>query len=137
MIGKWKEEKFIFHHNKYCFTRLQKIRIFNESEELYIWKSGDIFKGRHRKDGDEAGVEMNIIEANQVLFGTEIKERFENGFIKISENRGTELILPDNNFILDDKKNRIAIKTRNYIDFENSIATYIDTRFVKFEQLGR
>ena len=95
--------------------------------------------------GDERGIKITVrfrqdyqgekkeevVEAYQALFGTESKDL--NGYTKIEEKRGTKLILPLINLEIDDNKNRLFIKTHNYIDYNKlHQATYFDCRFVTF-----
>jgi len=115
---------------------VQRLRLFNEQEELLIWRSGVDFYGRFRRDGE--GNPTEVVEAYQVLFGTK-KENYGN-YTRINEDRGTALILPDE-WEVDEKKKRVAILTRNYIGYtgeENHptsppLATYVDCRFIKFD----
>jgi len=134
LIGSYKDGTFRFRDNKSLdFNFIQKMRIFNDNEELLLWRRKDSLNGRLRIDGE--GEETDIVEVNQVLFGT-TSEKTGDGYIKLSEERGTEIILPDKNYQVDTKKKRVAIKTRNYIGYtENLQATYKDVRFVKFIQL--
>lgn len=108
-----------------------KLRIFNDTEELYIWKTGDRLMGRLRID--TVGNKTPVVDAYQVLWGTK-KEAKENGWIRLYEDRGTELILPFANIDVNDKKKRIFIKTRNYLNFHHKtqLATYTDCRFMGF-----
>ena len=116
---------------------IQKIRIFNEQQELLIWKSNGVFLGRCRKDGDslENGTETDIVVSNQVLFGTRISSHIKDEYTILTEERGTEIILPFLNLHIkeNDIKSRVKIKTINYIGY-NSIhhAEYIDSRFTNF-----
>jgi CRISPR-associated protein (TIGR03984 family) len=114
---------------------IQKIRIFNQEQELYIWKTNNILKGRFRKD-NQGNNKIEYIDANQILFGTKSKN-LDNGFIKLSEEkRRIKLTIPNKNFKVNDEKKRVSIQTRNYIDYnEICQANYIDVRFVDFVQL--
>ena len=112
--------------------------MFNHSREVLIWRTEDnggngsfSYKGRMRIDGEEEGDETPIVDAHQVLWGTRAKY-LDNGFTLLTENRGTELILPfDNLESVDDKENRVFLETRNYIGYnEIGQATYEDTRFL-------
>lgn len=109
---------------------IQKLRVFDSSKELLIWRSKDRLKGRIRIDGE--GEEIEVVEANQVLWGTRLVD-IRNNFAEITEDRGTTLILPITNLDIDNHIKRIFIKTRNYIGYTpNYQATYIDCRFVGF-----
>jgi len=63
LVGRYKNKGFEFYNNyslddpKY----IQRLRIFNEDEELLLWRSGSGFKGRYRKDED--GDEIDVVDA--------------------------------------------------------------------------
>jgi CRISPR-associated protein (TIGR03984 family) len=131
LIGKVNSENLEFYKDERIKEKyIQKLRIFNRDRELLIWRDNNELKGRLRIDGE--GQTIYAVDANQVLWGTK-KEKLGNGWIKLKEDRGTELIIPyDENVEIDDKKNRLFILTRNYIDSEEIQATYFDCRFVDF-----
>ncbi|MDP3149831.1 MAG: CRISPR-associated protein Csx19 [Ignavibacteria bacterium] len=131
LIGKYIGASFMFYNNEQIEPKyIQRMRIFNENEELMLWRSEGKLKGRLRKDNE--GDEVNVVDADQVLFGT-IPNAI-NGFTRITEERGTELILPFKNLKVDNGKNRMKITTRNYVGFnEIHHATYVDCRFVGFK----
>lgn len=130
---------------------IQKMRIFNANEELLVWrtiKCGSVMhKGRFRSDRefnheDKCGGGVYAIYSNQVLFGTKVGKRI-NGFITVKEDRGVKITLPDLNknggFAVDNGKNRIAVRTCNYVGFGGPYgcqASYVDSRFVDFVQLS-
>jgi CRISPR-associated protein (TIGR03984 family) len=110
---------------------VQRLRVFNQDEELLLWRSGDGFKGRCRKDGE--GDEVDVVDAKQVLFGTDARAVGNGGYSEIFEERGTRLVLPFENLQVNEAQKRIALKTRNYIDYNAAHqATYVDCRFVGF-----
>lgn len=123
------------------FKYLQKLRVFNQDAELHIWKTQGNFKGRIRSEKNFSGANktkhnnleiVEYIEVNQILFGTTSSD-LGNGFTKLTEDRGTEVILPFTNIILDTQDKRIAIRTRNYVGYnEIGQAGYVDCRFVEF-----
>lgn len=129
LIGKFEDKRLYFYDDESFEARyIQRLRVFNEDRELLIWRSSDGLKGRLRIDGE--GDDAFVVDAEQVLFGTEAEDL--KGFTRIREKRGTELILPISDLRIDDKKNRAFIKTRNYIGFNEDThqAGYIDCRFV-------
>lgn len=69
------------------------------------------------------------------MWGTKAQEKIAD-FTRITEDRGTELILPFNGIMLkglDYEQKRVFLKTRNYIDYNKlSQATYVDSRFMGF-----
>jgi len=146
-IGEFENGSFrFFNEDSFDPKYVQRLRIFNKDEELYIWRSGDKIFGRLRKDGE--GEETTIVDVNQVLFGT--KAVHENGWTRLWEERGTFLIIPGE-FEADEHKKRVALRTRNYIEYmevksfpkvrETMLApqqaTYRDCRFVEFVQLPK
>ncbi|MDI6781989.1 MAG: CRISPR-associated protein Csx19 [bacterium] len=108
---------------------IQKMRLFNKSKELYLWRQDEnIFSGRLRVD--EADSDVDAIDAWQVLYGTRCEEK--SGETLLSEERGTNLAIP---FIgLNEKVDMpIRIRTRNYIGCNDlGQAGYEDCRFVEF-----
>jgi CRISPR-associated protein (TIGR03984 family) len=135
IIGKYSDGSFCFNNNETIEPNyIQRIRIFNKNEELLLWRCEGILKGRYRNDNQ--GKEVWAVENNQVLFGTrnpENKPPTANS-TTIIEDRGTEITLPFKLKInVDEHKNRVKIKTLNYICFnEIHQATYADSRFVEF-----
>jgi len=112
---------------------VQKMRLFNESKELYIWRyEENTFLGRLRSDGD--GDDVDVIDAWQALYGTRCKE--EDGTTLLSKDRGTNLVLPFSG--LNEKDLPIRIHTRNYIGYnEMGQAGYEDCRFVALTNKDR
>ncbi len=140
VIGRYNGEKWEFYpleeDEEILPKYLRRLRVFNQDEELLLWRSGQTLKGRFRKDGE--GDEIEIAEAQQVLFGTKKGKRHNERFTEIREDRGASLILPFTTiqFDKDDKLvSPIHLMTRNYLDY-NSIhqATYVDCRFAGFVQ---
>lgn len=111
---------------------VQKMRLFNKSKELYIWRnSQNVFSGRLRID--EKGKDVDVIDAWQALYGTSCKE--EDGVTSLTEERGTNLAIPFSG--LDEKSDLpIRIHTRNYITMLGQ-AGYDDCRFVEFTNKDR
>jgi CRISPR-associated protein (TIGR03984 family) len=135
LIGKFTNGSFSFFNNETIEPKyIQRIRIFNKNEELLLWRSEGILKGRYRKDDD--GVEVWAVDNYQVLFGTNYPKNNPPGSdsTTIIEDRGTEINLPFEVKNIDvSNKNRVKIKTRNYIGFNEVFqATYTDNRFVEF-----
>jgi len=119
---------------------LQRLRVFNQERELFIWWGYDGFRWRLRIDGDagdaQEGEEIDVVEAEQILWSTR-SESNDEGWTRIYEDRGTEIILPGENLIVD-RDNRVKLLTRNYIEYNDlGQAGYVDCRFVKFDWGGR
>lgn len=121
--------------NKY----LQKLRIFNEKEELYIWRSENKFKFRFRKDEVcEEGKQTEYIDAQQIMYGNSFEDKGD--FIEVSEKKGIRYIVPREfigNINIEELsnsegKNRLVLYTRNYIGYnEVGQAGFVDSRFLK------
>lgn len=129
IIGKIYNNRLIFYNDDEIDIKyLVMLRAFNKNEELYIWRnSGNRFNYRLRKDGE--GEEKNAVDAEQILWGTK-SENLTEGWTRLSESRGMELIVPIDMDKSKDKK-RIKLRTRHYIGFnELGQAGYIDSRFV-------
>ncbi len=139
IIGKYKSRKFIMYKDEDVNPKfVQKIRLFDESRELLLWRKEEgLFVGRLRTDceAENNTEKTSVVEARQVLYGTKSK-KLDNNFTKISEDRGTEIIIPLSNVSVDIKENpenRVSICTRNYIAYnEFGQAGYNDCRFVEF-----
>lgn len=119
-------------------------RIFNKDKELKIWKEGDTFFWRLRTDSENGAKKVDVVEAQQIMWGT-ITDDLGDGWTCLTEERGTELIIPLKIDIPkqnpEDKEKeplkRAAIKTRNYIFYINdALASYCDDRFVELKEWG-
>lgn len=135
LIGRLENSAFSFYGNETIDSKfIQKLRVFNDDRELLVWRSRDGLIGRLRTDG--LGCDTDVVDAKQVLFGT--KDKGMGDFTRLTEDRGTVIILPFVGIDFDGKKKRVCIKTRNYVDY-NSIthqATYVDGRFLAFSCAG-
>jgi len=107
---------------------IQKMRLFNQSKELYIWRNSEnVFLGRLRID--KTGEETDVIDAWQALYGTKCEPKAEGTLL--TEDRGTNLVVPFSN--ITENNLPIRIHTRNYIGYnELGQAGYEDCRFVGF-----
>ncbi len=139
VIGKFIDGTFDYFQKENCDVNIEnliKLRIFNDNSELYVWRTNlGGFKGRLRKD--EEGVSTDVVDTNQVIFGTK-EELVGESYVKLSEKRGTEIIMPVVEGIsfadINEQDGRLCIHTRSYIGEikETGQATYEDVRFVKF-----
>ncbi len=134
LIGRVDACGFEFYNDETIEERyIQRLRLFNEQKELLIWREDSGLKGRLRTDED--GERTYVVDACQVLWGTN-RERLSDEWLRLYEQRGTELILPYGNVEINDRNKRLFLKTRNYIAFhpKTSQATYTDCRFVGFTE---
>jgi len=138
LIGKYDGEDFHFYQNEKLEPHfIQKMRLFDKDQELYVWrKNKNRFQGRLRIDG--TGEKTDVVDAEQVLWGTGSKSLGD--YTKLYEDRGTKIILPFKNVVIDAKKNpkdRIFILTRNYVSYDTNSsyeqAGYVDCRFIAFK----
>lgn len=130
LVGKYTNGKFSFYKDEQIdIEYIQRMRVFNKNEELLLWRSERKLKGRLRKDNE--GSKISAVDNDQVLFGTEAKAL--GNYTLLKEERGTEIIIPFTNIAVNPTKDRVKIKTRNYVGYnEIHQATYIDSRFVEF-----
>lgn len=132
LIGKYESHKLHFYKEQNLDPQfLLSLRLFNTNKELFIWRTQGTLKGRLRTDG--IGEETFIVDACQLLWGTD-SELYGDGFTRLFEERGTEIIFPLSDLRVNAEKKRVFIKTRNYVEFnpETSLASYGDCRFVEF-----
>jgi CRISPR-associated protein (TIGR03984 family) len=131
LAGRWTGNLFQFYKGQTIEEKhIQRVRVFNQNKEFHAWRTSNGMKTRKRTDF--LGTEVDVVIAEQVLFGTMAKNKGD-GFTEIFEKRGTRLCVPFKNLMIDEKKNRLFIKTHNYIGY-NPVgqATYTDCRFVSF-----
>lgn len=117
---------------KININNIQRFRLFNKSEELYGWKSGDTIQVRYRKDG--SGDDVVCVDADQMVWG----DSFQEGTNQWTEGRGMKFNIPESVKKSYIKNQRLFIKTRHYVEFsEIGQATYSDVRFVDFIWKGK
>ncbi len=93
LIGKYADGKLSFYNNEeFDPVYIKKIRIFNQNEELFLWRQNGKLKGRLRKDNE--GNETTVVDAEQLLWGTRGEVLEDTGFVKLTEERGTEYNSP-------------------------------------------
>lgn len=129
LIGHYQEGQPQFYNNSLFDPKyLLSMRIFNQQEELFIWKSDSGLRLRHRSDVQ--GKSGYAVKMCQLLWGTVVK--VEKGWIQLlDEGRGVKLLLPWNKPIYEG--DRIQLKTHNYIEYsDQGQAGYIDCRMVDF-----
>lgn len=126
--------KQIGDFESFC-KHILRFRIFDQDRELFVWKTGDIIKYRLRND--QSGEEVEVIDADQVMWGT--KFIGSDGKIKVSESRGIKYELPEScvdNPLLPGTE-RLVLRTRNYVDYnEIGQASFVDSRFVSIRMEG-
>ncbi|OJX90103.1 MAG: CRISPR-associated protein [Paludibacter sp. 47-17] len=141
VIGKFVNHEFVYYKQEdkdVTLEKILKLRVFNKDAELLVWRNNQgKYKARLRKDGE--GEEQGVVDARQVMFGTETKPTENDvNFSCLTEKRGTEIILPLKDLEISDSdinegKGRLCIHTRSYIGYIDEMqATYEDVRFVEF-----
>jgi len=135
MVGLLDQQELNFYHlQDFQIEHLQTLRVFNSTSELLVWRNNRAFQGRLREDkyDDDERDKEYIVVAEQVLWGTNV-EHLPGGWSYITEERGFNMVVPLEGVRVDQKGNRLKIKTHNYIGFnELGLAGYVDTRFVNF-----
>lgn len=106
---------------------LVELRAFNEEQELHIRRTADgKLQGRLRRDGD--GAEVSVLEADQLLTGTDSDSEKE--WSHLHEAEYGDLTVPGSWQI--DLRQRLAVTVRGYLSYDqNGRAGVVDTRFVK------
>ena len=76
-----------FHQgdNDVILENIQKLRVFNRTAELFVWRT-KLGKYKGRLKIDETGSEQEVVDAWQVLFGTEA-EMLDKTYSKLKEKR--------------------------------------------------
>ena len=141
LFGRWKNNAWQFcPEQKFDVNFLQEARVFNENYELKIWKTEEGYAYRMREDkvdnpnNDEK--KCFVVDAKQYLWGTR-SEYLRDGWSKLTEERGTELIVPLRVSHVEGESQPLAyLLTRNYVDYlDNEQATYVDCRFVRIAKI--
>lgn len=141
VIGRVIDGQFVYYKQTdkdVTLSNIQKLRVFNKDAELFVWRTNkSTYKARLRKDGE--GEEQGVVDARQVMFGTEVKPaKNDVNYSCLKESRGTEIILPlkdlgISNSMINAEKGRLCIHTRSYIGYiDDMLASYEDVRFVEF-----
>lgn len=139
IIGKYQNGELIFEpENNFDPQYLQRLRLFNSTKEFHVWRiSSREFNSRLRVDGKE-GEKIEFIDIEQLVWGSkeENLERKNNiDFIKLTNERGMEIILPAISSLKIEKSNnnRLFVRSRNYISYNDLCQPeYFDHRLVKF-----
>lgn len=112
------------------YQRLQQLRAFDANRELFAWKTGAGYRRRLRVDGNK-GESVEVLDAEQVLWGTS-SEELGGGFSRVCDpGRGTELVVPLAGLNLSADR-RLVLVTRNYLgeEPETGQVGFRDCRFV-------
>jgi len=143
LFGKIEDGRLKFHEGDVPdFSKyLLRMRLFDENRELHVWRTRNGFSCRYRRDCANAGGDgepVDFIDASQVMFGTSFKDKSD--FIEISESRGIKYNVPKEFLgcveikMLNERKARLALHTRNYIGYnEIGQAGFVDSRFLKID----
>jgi CRISPR-associated protein (TIGR03984 family) len=140
LIGTYTDGKFCFFNNDlFNYNSIQRIRIFDLTKEWLYWRTSvshnetnieNLLTGRIRTDGD--GDDMYVKEIAQLLIGSKT-DTYDNGFERLYEDRGFEIIKPQTLSINKCPNERQAIITRNYLEqWDNGQLSYVDCRMVEF-----
>lgn len=124
------------------FDQIDSIRVFNTQNELYLYRFADhatgkastSLKGRLRKDSPDTESGSSFYhDASQILIGSWIIEKTETHTL-IAEDRGFQLLLPNNWIVNELDQYRLRVITRNYLaEWDNGQLNYCDHRFVAID----
>ncbi len=110
--------------------KILRMRIYNENEEVHLWKTQSKFKARVLKVQENDGEEQEYVQAKQLLWG---KAELKDNVIILKEDRGVYIQLPKDAVQGGVKTGeRLFLVTKNYVGYnEIGQAGYVDSRFVK------
>lgn len=135
LVGRF-NEALSFHDDEAFHPRyLVHLRVFDEDCELFLWRTRGGLKGRMRIDGDDDSPTVYAVDVCQALFGTRY-ESAGDGYLRLMEERGTEIVLPfsdPSGFSDGNRGTRAFLMTRNYIGPNPATrqSGYVDCRFLK------
>lgn len=139
----WYEDRIIFYNivksewNEEIgnINEIVRFRLFDEEKELHLWRSNGILKGRIRIDS--TGDDTEFVTANPILNGSNFTQPKNENYLIAWEDKGTRFQLPyleEFQALIENKENRLALVTRNYIDYSPvGQSGYIDSRFVNLK----
>ncbi len=138
LIGRRSRQRNLFCENETFENRhVRRMRIFTPEKELLIWRTRDGFRARVRID-DLGGKGTFAVVAKQALYGTAVAECPDENFSLVVETRGSRIALPFKNVRVDDKKQRVFVETRNYVDVNAAgQCQYADCAFVRFTYVDK
>lgn len=108
-------------------TQILEVRVFNENEELHLYRKGNGYEGRYVCDGQ--GPIQNHVDSLSRLWGHRVD--YADGYaVLIDEERFLKLTVP-----CTEKADYYGLVTRNYIEADpvTGQAGYRDYRFVRIE----
>lgn len=130
-FGKWDGKTLQLVNAEIQTEDILALRIYNQTEELYLVRDGEQFTGRHVIDSEGKG--QHVIDSFSRLWGeTQAEQNVPAGFTCLRDQaRGLELIVPYQG----KKTKQLGLTTRNYIgyDTETGLAGYSDYRFVSID----
>lgn len=108
-FGRWQNGSFSFPDEEEPEEmQVLEIRMFNEEEELHLYREGDAWKGRYILD--EGTEEKKCVDSMARLFG-ENKFEPENGYVTLKdEGRKISLTVP-----VEENSKHYGLITRNYV----------------------
>ncbi|MEA3287953.1 MAG: CRISPR-associated protein Csx19 [Candidatus Marinimicrobia bacterium] len=121
---RWNGHEMTFSNDQKIIDtqHIQQMRIFNEDEELFLRRQSEgLFFWRHRVDGE--GDAVDVIDAKQILLGERVDTQVD--FTLYQESAGSAGWVPVGN-----GSQHLSLQVRNYINTENHIAGFMDTRFL-------
>jgi len=141
----WYENRIVFYSIKESKwnkslgkeKEIVALRLFDKENELHLWRSNCVLKGRLRIDTEDTEEgDSEYITAKPLMNGTVFSSHEDRIHIIAREDKGTDFQLPyyeELNSLIG-KKIRLTLVTRNYIDYSPiGQAGYFDCRFVNFE----
>lgn len=129
--GRWQNQTIQWANMETVQIRdIQEIRVFNETEELHLYRAGRPLMGRYICD-DSGNTVTHYVDTTAPLLGNE-STTLGDGFIQLRDKeRKLQMAIPANNPDENEKHPYYGLKTRNYVTiYDNGQAGYGDYRFV-------
>lgn len=129
--GRWQNEAFQWSSKvDVTIEDIQEIRVFNETEEIHLYRSGSQFIGRYMSDGTGDAV-THYVDTTAPLLGNGTTA-LDDGFVRLRDKeRKLQMVIPADTPDTNEKQLYYGLKTRNYVTiYDNGQAGYGDYRFV-------
>jgi len=106
----------IWNEERRSLENVVRLRMFDASKELHIWRSNNELKGRLRDD--TAGSPVKYVDARLILNGTRFTKTADG--ILAEEDKGIQFSLPYAElWKLEGTNKRAILSTRNYIGYSD------------------
>lgn len=112
---------------------LIRVRLFNQDQEVYLYRSSNVVAGRFREDfrdeqlAPEDSTETLVKDLDGVLLGRARKD-LNGSWMTVSSQRGSRFVVPVE--WTSDEHFRLRVHLRYYIGYVNHLAGFVDQRII-------